>query len=163
MITSLNAANVSPSEPQAPLQQSSSEEKTTNVDRAIEFFKTYIYLPSSKLVTSNVLDKLEIKDILKLLDDRIYQTINKILEHNKEAQEIYVKGGDRDKIRAIYVEMANIYESLHQVESRVRALYPEEHMLKLFNVLQKIHAKQYQITYKPEEDKKSFWDVFSGS
>lgn len=137
--------------------------EVTNLDKALEFFKTYIYIPSTRLVTNNVLDKLEIKDILKLLDDRIYATINKILEHNKEAQELYVKSGDKDKIRAIYMEMANQYDTLHQVENRVRALYPEPHMHKLFDVLQKIYAKQYQITYNPEEDKKSFWDVFSGN
>lgn len=142
----------------------------TNVDKAIEFFKAYIYAPSTKILTSNVLDKLEIKDILKLLDDRIYATINRILDLNKDAQSIYVKNGDketestrRDQIRAIYMDMSNQYDTLHQVESRVRALYPEPHMHKLFDVLQKIYAKQYQITYNPEEDKKSFWDIFVGA
>lgn len=135
----------------------------TNVDKAIEFFKAYIYAPSTKILTSNVLDKLEIKDIMKLLDDRIYATINRILDLNKDAQSIYVKNGDKDQIRAIYMDMSNQYDTLHQVESRVRALYPEPHMHKLFDVLQKIYAKQYQITYNPEEDKKSFWDVFVGA
>lgn len=135
----------------------------TNVDKAIEFFKAYVYAPSTKILTSNVLDKLEIKDILKLLDDRIYATINRILDLNKDAQSIYVKNGDKDQIRAIYMDMSNQYDTLHQVESRVRALYPEPHMHKLFDVLQKIYAKQYQITYNPEEDKKSFWDVFVGA
>jgi hypothetical protein len=135
----------------------------TNVDKAIEFFKAYIYAPSTKILTSNVLDKLEVKDIMKLLDDRIYATINRILDLNKDAQSIYVKGGDKDAIRSIYMDMSNQYDTLHQVESRVRALYPEPHMHKLFDVLQKIYAKQYQITYNPEEDKKSFWDVFVGA
>jgi len=135
----------------------------SSVDKAIEFFKAYIYAPSTKMLTSNILDKLDVKDILKLLDDRIYATINRILDLNKDAQSIYAKNGDKDSIRAIYMDMANQYDSLHQVEHRVRTLYPESHMHKLFDVLQKIYAKQYQITYNPEEDKKSFWDVFVGA
>ena len=152
---------------QVPPAQVPAPQENRSLDKAIEFFKAYIYAPSSKLVTSNVLDKLEIKDILKLLDDRIRLSVNEILELNKNAITLYNKdnkdSGIRENIRAIYTDMANIYESLQAVDARVRTLYPEEHMLKLFNVLQKIYAKKYQITYNPEEDKKSFWDVFSGS
>jgi len=141
--------------------------ESTNVDKVIEFFKAYIYAPSTKILANNVLDKLEIKDILKLLDDRICKSINDILELNKNAVNLYNKDSKdanvRDMILAIYTDMANIYESLHQCESRVKALYPEPHMSKLFEVLHKIYSQKYKITYNPEEDKKSFWNVFAAA
>ena len=139
----------------------------TRIDKAMDFFKAYVYVPSTKIITNNILDKLDLKDLVKLLDSRIHSVVNDILTLNKEASEIYSKqisstNGDRDKIRELYIQMASIYESLRIVDYRVKILYPEPHMTKLFEVLQKIYNKQYQITYNPEEDKKSFWDVFTG-
>jgi hypothetical protein len=52
--------------------------------------------------------------------------------------------------------------ALESVEFRVKIAYPEQHMQKLFSVLQKIAAQQYKITYNPEADTKSFWDIFTG-
>lgn len=136
--------------------------KETNVDKAIDFFKAYVYAPSSKMLTNNIIEKLEIPELLKLIDNKIAQTIDKILELNKEALAIYSKDNDKSKIKAVYVEMSGLYESLRSVDFRVKSMYPEQHMQKLFDVLQKIYAKQYQITYNPEEDSKSFWDIFTG-
>lgn len=133
----------------------------SNVDKAIDFFKAYIYAPSSKLLTNNIIDKLEIPELLRLIDNRIAITVDKILELNKEALSIYSKDANREQIRVVYVEMSGMYESLRSVDFRVKLLYPEEHMQKLFTVLQKIYAKQYQITYDPTEDAKSFWGIFS--
>lgn len=138
------------------------KQETNNLDKAMDFFKAYVYVPSTKIITNNILDKLDLKDLVKLLDSRIHSVVNDILTLNKEASEIYNKNGDRDKIRELYIQMASIYESLRIVDYRVKILYPEPHMTKLFEVLQKIYNKQYQITYNPEEDKKSFWDVFTG-
>jgi hypothetical protein len=139
----------------------------------VDFFKAYVYAPSSKMLTNNIIEKLEIPELLKLIDNKIAQTIDKILELNKEALAIYSKDNDpsspsassdlrKTKIKAVYVEMASLYESLRLVDFRVKSMYPEQHMQKLFDVLQKIYAKQYQITYNPEEDSKSFWDIFTG-
>ena len=147
--------------PKSSYTQVNMDGSPTNIDKAIDFFKAYIYAPSSKLLTNNIIEKLEIPDLLKLIDNRIAVTIDKILEKNKEALFIYSKDANREQIRAVYVEMSGMYESLHSVDFRVKILYPEEHMQKLFAVLQKIYAKQYQITYNPEEDAKSFWGIFS--
>lgn len=143
------------------------------IDKAIDFFKAYVYAPSSKLLTNNIVEKLEIPELLKLLDNKITTTVDKILDQNKEALSIYNKDNPptpdvatedkrKAKIKAIYVDMSRLYESLHLVDFRVKVLYPEEHMQKLFAVLQKIYAKQYQVTYNPEEDTKSFWNIFNG-
>lgn len=136
--------------------------KETNVDKAIDFFKAYVYAPSSKMLTNNIIEKLEIPELLKLIDNKITTTVDKILDQNKDALSIYNKDNDKTKIKAIYVDMSRLYESLHLVDFRVKVLYPEEHMQKLFAVLQKIYAKQYQVTYNPEEDTKSFWNIFNG-
>ena len=134
----------------------------TNVDKAIDFFKAYVYAPSSKMLTNNIIEKLEIPELLKLIDNKIAQTIDKILELNKEALAIYSKDNSKEKIKAVYVEMSGLYESLRSVDFRVKSMYPEQHMQKLFDVLQKIYAKQYQVTYNLDEDSKSFWDIFTG-
>ena len=145
----------------------------TRVDKAIDFFKAYVYAPSSKMLTNNIIEKLEIPELLKLIDNKIAQTIDKILELNKEALAIYSKDNDpsspsassdlrKTKIKAVYVEMSGLYESLRSVDFRVKSMYPEQHMQKLFDVLQKIYAKQYQVTYNLDEDSKSFWDIFTG-
>ena len=134
----------------------------TRVDKAIDFFKAYVYAPSSKMLTNNIIEKLEIPELLKLIDNKIAQTIDKILELNKEALVIYSKDNDKSKIKAVYVEMSGLYESLRSVDFRVKSMYPEQHMQKLFDVLQKIYAKQYQVTYNLDEDSKSFWDIFTG-
>lgn len=134
----------------------------SRVDKAIDFFKAYVYAPSSKMLTNNIIEKLEIPELLKLIDNKIASTIDKILEKNKEALAIYSKDNDKAKIKVVYVEMASLYESLRSVDFRVKSMYPEQHMQKLFDVLQKISAQQYKITYNPEADSKSFWDIFMG-
>jgi hypothetical protein len=156
------------SSPQVPTPQDntrvdpSSPKGYDATSKAIDFFKAYVYAPSSKMLSNNIIEKLEIPELVKLIDNKIALTVDKILEKNKEAMSIYANDNDRTKIKAVYVEMASLYESLNSVEFRVKIIYPEQHMQKLFSVLQKIAAQQYKITYNPEEDAKSFWNIFTG-
>jgi hypothetical protein len=159
LFTSLRAEQVPPVEADNT-RVDNTRVDNTRVDKAIDFFKAYVYAPSSKMLSNSIIEKLEIPDLLKLIDNKIAVSVDKILELNKIAISIYNKDNSKDKIRSVYVEMAGIYESLRSVEFRLKLLYPELHMQKLFDVLQKISSQQYKITYNPEADSKSFWDIF---
>lgn len=163
LIITLTAPLMCLDETQVNTEKPVNKPEFTNVDKAIEFFKAYIYAPSSKMISNNIIEKLEISELLKLIDNKIALVIDRILELNKEAMLIYAKDNNKAKIKSVYVEMSALYESLRSVEFRIKVMYPEQHMQKLFEVLQKIAAQQYKITYNPEADTKNFWDIFTGS
>lgn len=90
-----------------------------------------------------MINKILIEKTLSLLDELIHKEIKLFKALGNRTKELKEKNVEQSKIRAVYESMAKILVELHEVEFRVRHLYPE------YNGLIDLLKKEFNGPAKP--------------